>query len=338
MTPRRASAGNIKSMAPGGGVRHTCLRVQTLLELFRSLTAFTPKRHDLTDAPWEEFVPWAVEQGIAPLCAYTLEYRFAGAGAPEWARERLLGIHQGMLNDNVMKLVNFKRSVDELHGRRVVLLGAAAYAENLYPHVAFRPVAEIRLLLPPQDVQPMAGFLKKAEFKPTPAADEAGIVPDLVVSDSRTSILLHGKLTNDPALDRALIARAHPAKVYGPSMYRLGTEDALLGQVLLASKAGFDVPFIEWVDVRELAFAATEPQVLLARAAEWKVERALYSAMQVVTRLFPDVAAAAAKLTPALSLPVRTVLDVSVVDPVAVVGKTSTARSAEALRTVLTTG
>jgi hypothetical protein len=55
----------------------------------------------------------------------------------------------------------------------------------------------------------------------------------------------------------------------------------------------------------------------------------------VVSRLFPDASAAAAKLSPELSLPVRKLLDVSVVEPVAVVGKKSTTKAAEALRALL---
>ncbi len=308
----------------------------SLLELFRALAAFSPKRQSLANAPWDEYVPWAVSQGLAPLAAYNLEYRFAGGGAPEWARDRLLGIYQGLLNDNVMKLVNFKRSVDGLEGRRVVLLGAASFAEVLYPHVAFRPVAEIRLLLPPADVQPMAGFLKSAEFKPTETPADEGLAPDLVVSDDRTAILLHGKLTGDPREDAALLERARPAKVYGPSMYRLDAEDALPVQVLFASRAGFDMPFIEWVDLRELALTAGDAGRVKQLAAAWRLERALYAAMQGVARLFPEAAEAAAKLTPELSLPVRKLLDVGVVDPVAVVGKKTTARPAETLRAMLT--
>lgn len=306
----------------------------TLLDLFRTLASFSPQRQSLQQAPWQEYVDWAVPQGLAPLAAYNLEYRFAGGGAPEWARDRLLGIYQGLLNDNVMKLVNFKRSIDSLEGRRVVMLGAASFAEHLYPHVAFRPVAELRLLVRPQEVQPLARFLEHAEFKPIETPPDEG-APDLVVSDDRTAILIHGKLTHDPAEDAALIARATPAKVYGPSMYRLGCEDALLVQVLLGARSGFDVPFIEWVDLRELSVSVTDPAAVKQRAAAWKLERALYAALQITARLFPETAEAAAKLSPELSLPVRKLLDVSVVDPVAVVGKTSTSRPAEALRGLL---
>ncbi len=61
---------------------------------------------------------------------------------------QLLSVYQGTANDNVMKLVNFKRVVDDLEGRKVVLLGGASFAEALYPHIAFRPVIDIALLLP----------------------------------------------------------------------------------------------------------------------------------------------------------------------------------------------
>ena len=109
-------------------------------ELFRVLASFSPPRTDLRGAPWEQYVPWALGQGLAPLAAYNLEYRLTTSGSPTAVREQLLSLHQGVLNDNVMKLVNFKRSIGELEGRKVVLFGGAAYVDSLYPHAAFRPV------------------------------------------------------------------------------------------------------------------------------------------------------------------------------------------------------
>jgi hypothetical protein len=309
--------------------------VATLEDLFRTLSAFSPPRADLRKAPWDDYVEWAVSQGLAPLAAYNLEYRLAGGGAPDWVRDRLLGIYQGLLNDNVMKLVNFKRSIDALEGRRVAMIGSAAFAENLYPHVAFRPVAEIRLLVPPSDVQALAGFLSRAEFKPAPTPEGEALAPDLVVSDTRTAILIHGGFTGSAEEDQGLLARAQPVRVYGPSMFRLTREDALLVQVLLAAKAGFDVPFIEWVDLRELVLGSPDAAAIHARAKAWKLERALYAAAQVVVKLFPETAAAAARISPELALPVRKLLDVSVVDPAAVIGRTRTSRSGEVLRALL---
>src|SRR5687767_6743030 len=117
----------------------------SLLETFRVLSSFEPKRAELKNAPWEEYVDWAIGQGLAPLAAYNLEYRLGGASAPEWARDRLLSIYQGSVNDNVMKLVNFKRTVDALEGRQIIVFGGASFAEAIYPHVAFRPVLEVRM-------------------------------------------------------------------------------------------------------------------------------------------------------------------------------------------------
>src|SRR4051812_43134010 len=90
----------------------------SLQEAFRVLASFEPARVSLREASWEEYVPWAIAQGLAPLAAYNLEYRLAGAGAPQWTRDQLLSIYQGSVNDNVMKLVHFKRTVDALQGRR----------------------------------------------------------------------------------------------------------------------------------------------------------------------------------------------------------------------------
>ena len=126
----------------------------SLLDTFRVLASFEPKRTALAQAPWEEYTDWSISQGLAPLAAYNLEYRLAGAGAPEWVRDRLMSVYQGALNDNVMKLVNFKRTVDELEGRRILVLGGPAFADALYPHVAFRPVLDIEMLLRPEDVAP----------------------------------------------------------------------------------------------------------------------------------------------------------------------------------------
>src|SRR6516162_2348316 len=115
----------------------------SLLETFRVLASFSPGRTSLLGAPWDDYVDWAIAQGLAPLAAYNLEYRLGGGGAPEWARDRLLSVYQGELNDKVLKLVTFRRAVDEPEGRRTILVGPARYAEALYPHVAFRPVPDL---------------------------------------------------------------------------------------------------------------------------------------------------------------------------------------------------
>ncbi len=314
----------------------------TLTEMFRTLTSFAPARVDLRGAPWEQYVDWAVGQGLAPLSAYNLEYRLGGAGAPEWARDRLLSLYQGTLNDNVMKLVNFKRSVDDLEGRKVILLGAGCFAESLYPHVAFRPVIELRLLLPPSDLDGFIGFLKGAEFKELPPGEEAGSA-ERAVSDGRTLILLHGKLTAD---DESLRTRALPMKVMGSSMFRLELEDAILVHALLVSQARFEVPMLEWVDLRELILGAPsmgsvysrafDARAILARARAWKLDRALYACLAIVEQLYPETAEAVERLKPELNWPTRELIDRLLVAQVAQVGRTQSYRIETQVRELLT--
>jgi putative nucleotidyltransferase-like protein len=317
----------------------------SLLDTFRVLASFSPSRTSLRGAPWEEYVDWAIAQGLAPLAAYNLEYRLGGGGAPEWARDRLLSIYQGSLNDNVMKLVNFKRAVDELEGRRIVLLGAASYAESLYPHVAFRPVLDLDLLLPASDLDGFAGFLGQSEFKPVASHPRLR-----VLSDGRTQITLHGSLLGPgfEGEDRALLDRALPVRAFGPSFFRLTAEDALLGSILDQAHAGYSVPTITFVDLRELLLGAPSMQgaysraldlaVLRSRAERWRIQRAVHASTRIVAALFPETVSVVESLTQDLRPTSRALLDGLVVRPLAELGRMRETRGAERLRRLLTGG
>jgi hypothetical protein len=321
--------------------------MSSMLEVFRTLSSFSPVRADLSKAPWDAYVDWAISQGLAPLAAYNLEYRLGQCGAPEWARDRLLSIYAGSANDNVMKLVNFKQQVDELEGRTVVLLGAASFVESLYPHVAFRPVIDVRVLVPESDLDGFANFLKRGQFRPDESIVDASKA-ERTLSDTRTVIYLHGHLATNPEGDRELLGRALPMKVFGPSVRRLDLEDSILTHVLLMARAGFEVPMIELVDLRELVLGApslggvysrpVDAAALHARAKAFSIDRALYAALKLVERLFPDTAAAVAPLVPQISFPVREVLERLLVSPLADVGRTQGFRGEDTLRALLTQG
>jgi hypothetical protein len=249
-----------------------------------------------------------------------------------------------MANDNVMKLVNLKRSIDDLEGRQIVLVGSASFAESLYPHVAFRPVIDVRLLVPALDVEPLTTWLRRSEFKVEPGVvDRAGAVK--VLSDTRTQIFLHGGFWADKGQNEALMARTLPMKAFGPSARRLDLEDALLVQVLLMARVGFEVPMLDFIDLRELSIGAPsmggvysrqiDVAAVLARAKTWKLERALWSALSVVEKLWPETTAAVQKLKPDLSFPVREVLERLVVNPLAEVGRTEGLKGEDVLRSLL---
>lgn len=318
----------------------------SLLDTFRTLASFEPPRGSLRGAPWEAYVDWAISQGLAPLAAYNLEYRLGGAGAPEWVRDRLMSIYTGSVNDNVMKLVNFKRAVDELEGRKLLLLGGAAFAEALYPHVGFRPVLEIELLVRKVDVEGFSGFLSHHEFKPEP--HDASLGAMRILSDGRTPVLLYADVLGPErrAEVQAVFERAHPLKVFGPSFFRPDLEDAVLLTVLEQARRGYAVPLLTFVDLRELMTGAkamggiysrpVDTAALLERAKAWRVERALYTSLAVTERLFPETASAVAAAQPPLRRATRELLDRLVVGPVATPGRTADFRGSERLRRLLT--
>lgn len=318
----------------------------SLLDTFRVLSSFTPPRSDLAAAPWDAYVDWAIAQGLAPLAAYNLEYRLGGAGAPEWARDRLLSIYQGSVNDNVMKLVNFKRAVDELEGRKLLLLGGASFAEALYPHVGFRPVLEVQVVLKKVDVEGFAGYLRQHQF--LPEEGDLGSGATKVVSDGRTPVFLFADvLGKDRRADlEGVFERAEPMKVFGPSFYRPSLEDTLLLTVLEHARQGYEVPTLSFIDLRELVTGASsmrslytralDVKALHERAAAWRLERALWASLSIVEHLFPHAAEAARAAKPTLRRATQELLQRLLVTPMSALGRMRVVRGGDRLRRLLT--
>ena len=321
----------------------------SLLDTFRVLASFSPERVSLKGAPWEAYVELAIAQGLGPLASYNLEYRLMGGNAPEWVRDRLSAIYAGSANDNVMKLVNFKRSIDALEGRRIIAFGGASYAEALYPHVAFRPVLEIQMLVSRGDVDGLEGFLKQSHFRAVPQM-EAATGATRVLSDEHTELLLYADYLGAgfEKEEAALFERALLMRFYGPSIYRLTLEDALVLQCLEHAQLGYDVPLLSFVDLRELLTGAQhvsgnyshpfDAVLVQARAKAWKAERALYASVSIVEKLFPETREAVARAKPPLRRGTRELLDRLVVTPLSDVSQTRTFQGSERLRRLLTGG
>lgn len=318
----------------------------SLLETFRVLSSFNPPRGSLRDAPWEEYVDWSIAQGLAPLASYNLEYRMPGSRAPEWARDRLLSIYSGSVNDNVMKLVNFKRTVGELEGRKLLVLGGASFADTLYPHVGFRPVLELPLLMRRMDVDAFAGYLAQHEFKPEPGELPRGARK--VVSDGRTSLFLYADILGEARKEEAqgIFERAQPMRMYGPSVFRPDLEDAVLLVCLEQAREGYQMPWLSYLDLRELVTGAKamggvysrplDVAALRERARAWRLERALYTSLSLVARLFPETAGALEPVLPDLRRATRELLQRLVIVPASEPGKMSHLRGTERLRRLLT--
>jgi hypothetical protein len=208
------------------------------------------------------------------------------------------------------------------------------------------------MLVRAPDVDPFSNFLGGSEFRPDLSLP-GGKHPSgarRVLSDGRTLLLLHAEYlgADRRAQEAAVFERAVPMKVYGPSLYRLELEDAILMLVLEIARQGFDVPFLSFVDLRELLTGATstggpysrpfDANALLARAREWKIERALYASVAVVERLFPEAAKPAESAKPPLRRATRELLERLVIQPVSELGAMRHVRGADRLRRLLAGG
>ena len=316
--------------------------------LLLQLTSFSPARVKASPESWGELMQLAPPHGVAPLVAYNLEYRLAGANAPQSVRDVLMGQYQGALADNIFKLVNLKTALTQCPGKPVLLLEAAAFADTLYPHVAFRPTHELRLLVHAADLAAFVQGFGAAGYGLTDEDDLLG--GHNVLSDGRTQIVLHTRLFAQArhAEEAAMWERATKSMAYGRDAVRPAMEDALLCAVLLQARAGFDCALLQTLDLRELVRGspdlggpysrAIDPQVVLARAKILKLDRALWAAMELVATLFPELGEMARALQPPLRAASAALLRRWVVEPASRLHRTRAPRGLERLRTLLAGG
>ena len=227
-----------------------------------------PPRTSLRGAPWEEYVDWAIAQGLAPLAAYNLEYRLGGGGAPEWARDRLLRIYQGSLNDNVMKLVNFKRAVDELEGRA----HRAARAAHPSPRRSTRtsasgPVLEIAAAAAARWTWTgFAGLPRAAEFKPESTIPTAARCACSPMGARRSTLTRRLLGPGCEAEDRASSSARCRSRLRPVLLPARSWRTRCCSPCLEQARAGYHVPLLTFVDLRELLHGAPSMQRrLLAR-------------------------------------------------------------------------
>jgi hypothetical protein len=277
-------------------------RSLALLDALRALTAFTPPPA-LPECEPGLLADVLEAHGLAPLASYQLEHGRMGAGAPEALRERLLTSYQGIVNDNVLKLVALRGVLREAEDIPVVLLDAAAYVDWLYPHLAFRPVGDLRVAVKAEDAARLA---EKARLRAL-RTDHGGRTA--VFSDGKIDLTFQEGLFAGAPADLPLFQRARPYRAFGPGAARPSAEDALLSTVGEQALLGLLAPLVTYVDVRELLRLRLDADYVRARAATLGLSRALHGATLLVAHFFPEVAAEAAAVRPALGFPERVAVE-----------------------------
>jgi hypothetical protein len=276
-----------------------------LLDALRALCSFDPPS-TLPPCDMDELAEVLDVHGLAPLASYHLEQRSLGAAVPEHVRERLLPIYQGVVNDNVFKLVTLKQALGDVDVP-VLLLGGAAYLDWLYPHLAFRPVGDPRFMVRGADGARFAAGISK-HFKPE-GSGAGGHTASF--TSGQFSLTIQEGIVRGRGDDMGAFARATPFAAVAPTLARPSAEDALLVTVADLALAGLSAPLLEYVDVRELVLRIPIERAdeVKARAAAAGLDRALYGALSVAEAYFPQIAAQAEALRPDLGRAERIAVD-----------------------------
>ncbi|HYD40937.1 MAG TPA: nucleotidyltransferase family protein [Anaeromyxobacter sp.] len=275
-----------------------------LLDAVRAVTSFDPPP-TLPECDLEQLVHVLTAHGLAPLASYQVEHTRLGAGLPATFREALLGQYQGVVNDNVLKLVGLRGSLRAAPDVPVIVLEAAAYVDWLYPHMAFRPVGDLRIALRGADAERFATAVK--DQLQLARTEQGGRVA--VFTDGRITVTAQEGLWPGGPPDEPLFERRVPYRAFGPSVARPSPEDAFLCAVGDQAIQGLLTPLITWIDVRELLRLPLDADGVRARAAAVGLSRALYGVSRLVAHFFPEVAPAAERLRPALAAAERAAID-----------------------------
>jgi len=279
-------------------------RSVALLEALRALTAFAPPAA-LPECDLALLADVLEAHGLAPLASYQLEHSRLGAGVPEPFRERLLTSYQGVVNDNVLKLLTLRRVLRGAEEVPIVLLDAAAYVDWLYPHMAFRPVIDLRAALRAEDARLFAEKVQGALRLVRTEHDGR----TALFSDGTITVTFQEGLFTGGAADALLFERSRAYRAFGPRAARPSPEDALLSTVGEQALLGLHAPLVTFVDVRELLRQDLDLAYVRARADSLRLSRALRGSSLLVAHFFPDVEAAAAALRPELGLAERLAVD-----------------------------
>jgi hypothetical protein len=184
-----------------------------------------------------------------------------------------------------------------------VLLGAAAYLEWLYPHMAFRPVGDLRVAVAAEDgprfAERLGATLNLQLVRTEHAATTA------VFTDGALTLTMQEGLWPGAAPDAPLFERARPYRTFGPSARRPAAEEAILSTVAEQALLGLHAPLVTYVDLRELLLGPHDPGYVKERAAALGLSRALHGATLLVSHYFPETEEAAARLRPELGLAER---------------------------------
>ncbi len=220
--------------------------------------------------------------------------------------QRILDVRARLFHDAIVSLCA------ALGDEPAVLIKGADYAQRLYPSRFLRPMQDIDILVTADRIDAVcerlqdAGLVRQRVFGA--ARDPA--YHERVFFHGRVLVEVHQSFIQRPRhrVDYdAIWRRRMPMEVGGRWVSRLDDVDALTYHALSMSIDQFHTRIIRYVDLGLLlrqrdgiALAAAE------RARDWQAARALYGALSLGCRLFPEFRTADVSAAMTLALPAPT--------------------------------
>jgi len=193
-----------------------------------------------------------------------------------------------------------------------MLIKGSDYARRLYPDAVLRPMQDIDILVPANRMDAVCERLLAAGLRAQPSfgASRDPAHHERVFFHGRILVEVHQSFIQRPRnrVDyEGLWQRAVPLEIDGRSVLRLDDVDALVYHTLSMGIDQFNVRLIRYVDLWLLL--ARRPGMAMAaaeRAREWHTARALYGALSLACRLFPEFANADVQAAMTAALPAST--------------------------------
>ncbi len=175
-----------------------------------------------------------------------------------------------------------------------LFLKGGDYRHRLYDRPELRPMTDLDLLVPRMDFALALARFAAAGYPQKRGRHGAPFSPDhheASVMVGEVHVELHRSLAQRPraAIDYdALWRRRERFEADGFAAWRLSHSDAILLQAYELAKDEFSSPLIRYVDF--FLLVQRQPDALplcVERARAWQIERALFGALFVTSRLFP---------------------------------------------------
>ena len=224
-------------------------------------------------------------------------------------------VRAGLDRTRALERINARRSAiltaaerrvgEILHDEPFVFLKGADYGHRLYPEPALRPMQDIDILVPRSRMRAVAETLM---------AGGLTLVPRLAVWAKPYAFSAVAELPShheqlfrlgDVSVDvhHSFVQRSRNGVDYaavwerkvgfaepGFPGYRLANTDALVYHALSMATEEFSIPLLRYVDLWLMVRAEADIcEGAVQRARDWEVERALYGAFWLASRLLPEI-------------------------------------------------